>query len=87
MHTQDEFQSYAKELFELVRSGALKLSVHKEYDLSTEGIRQAQEDISESRRARASAPELDSLVNSSRSLPGNTASRKTSGKLLIKVAA
>ena len=49
VHTQEEFQSYAKELFELVQSGALRLSVHKEYDLSTEGIRQAQEDISESR--------------------------------------
>ena len=47
VHTQEEFQSYAKELFELVQSGALRLSVHKEYDLSTEGIRQAQEDISE----------------------------------------
>ncbi|POY72962.1 hypothetical protein BMF94_3948 [Rhodotorula taiwanensis] len=59
VHTQEEFQSYAKELFELVRNGDLKLAVHKEYDLSTEGIRQAQEDIT---------------------------SRKTSGKLIIKVA-
>lgn len=48
VHTQEEFQTYAKELFELVQSGALRLSVHKEYELSTEGIRQAQEDISES---------------------------------------
>lgn len=56
VHTQEEFQSYAKELFELVRNGDLKLAVHKEYDLSTEGIRQAQEDISE--LPSASGPRL-----------------------------
>ncbi|BGP21016.1 hypothetical protein JCM10213_003220 [Rhodosporidiobolus nylandii] len=59
VHTQSEYQTYAKELFALIQSGELKLAVHGEYPLSTEGVRDAQRDIT---------------------------SRKTSGKLLIKVA-
>ncbi|BGP44121.1 NADPH:quinone reductase [Rhodotorula kratochvilovae] len=59
VHTREEFQTYAKELFELVQQGALQLAVHGEYPLTTEGIRQTQIDIT---------------------------SRKTSGKLLVKVA-
>ncbi|BGP58665.1 hypothetical protein JCM8202_006359 [Rhodotorula sphaerocarpa] len=66
VHTREEFQGYARELFDLVRGGGgdggaegLRLAVHGEYPLSTEGIRQSQEDIT---------------------------SRKTSGKLIVKVA-
>ncbi|GAA5857735.1 hypothetical protein JCM9279_006039 [Rhodotorula babjevae] len=59
VHTRDEFQTYSTELFKLVQEGALKLAVHGEYELTTEGMRQTQIDIT---------------------------SRKTSGKLLVKVA-
>ncbi|KAM0787119.1 hypothetical protein ACM66B_006373 [Microbotryomycetes sp. NB124-2] len=59
VHTREEYQTYSQELFEILRSGVLKLSVHKEYEFSTEGIKQAQADIT---------------------------SRKTSGKLLVKIA-
>lgn len=59
VHTKEEFQQYTKELWDILDKGHLNLSVYKEYDLSTEGIRQSQEDIM---------------------------SRKTSGKLLVKVA-
>ncbi|KAK4056125.1 NADPH:quinone reductase [Microbotryomycetes sp. JL221] len=59
VHTREEYQTYSKELFELLKQGVLKLSVHGEYPLTTEGIKQAQIDIT---------------------------SRKTSGKLLVKVA-
>ncbi|GAA5889742.1 hypothetical protein JCM6882_004307 [Rhodosporidiobolus microsporus] len=59
VHTQDEFQSYSTELFDLIKKGVLNLSVHGEYPLTTEGVRQTQIDIT---------------------------SRKTSGKLLVKVA-
>ncbi|GAA5981778.1 hypothetical protein JCM11641_007421 [Rhodosporidiobolus odoratus] len=59
VHTREEFQTYATELFSLVQQGELKLAVHGEYDLTTEGVRQTQRDIT---------------------------SRKTSGKLLVKVA-
>ncbi|GAA6035547.1 hypothetical protein JCM8097_000309 [Rhodosporidiobolus ruineniae] len=59
VHTKDEFQTYSTELFDLIKQGVLDLSVHGEYPLTTEGIRQTQIDIT---------------------------SRKTSGKLLVKVA-
>ncbi|KAM0756590.1 NAD(P)-binding protein [Meredithblackwellia eburnea MCA 4105] len=59
VHTLDEFQYYTKELFKLQKEGAITLSVHGEYELTTEGIRQTQRDLS---------------------------SRKTSGKLLVKIA-
>ncbi|GAA6061498.1 hypothetical protein JCM10212_000202 [Sporobolomyces blumeae] len=59
VYTQEEFTRYSSELFEIVKLGHLDLAVHGEYDLSTEGIKQAQMDIM---------------------------GRKTSGKLLIKVA-
>ncbi|GAA5837222.1 hypothetical protein JCM3766R1_002166 [Sporobolomyces carnicolor] len=59
VYTAEEFHSYASELFEIVKQGHLELSVHGEYPLTTEGIKQSQIDIT---------------------------GRKTSGKLLIKVA-
>ncbi|GAA6009436.1 hypothetical protein JCM10207_003779 [Rhodosporidiobolus poonsookiae] len=59
VHTQEEFQTYATELFHLIEQGVLNLAVHGEYPLTTEGVRQTQIDIT---------------------------SRKTSGKLLVKVA-
>ncbi|SCV67091.1 BQ2448_5737 [Microbotryum intermedium] len=59
VHTKQEFQSYSRELFGLLESGKLRLSVYQEFPLSTEGIRQAQIDIM---------------------------GRKSSGKLLVKVA-
>lgn len=46
VHTADEFKHYAAELFALVQDGKLKLSVHAEYPLTTEGIKQTQIDIS-----------------------------------------
>ncbi|KAK4701358.1 NADPH:quinone reductase, partial [Phenoliferia sp. Uapishka_3] len=58
VHTRGEFQYYTSELFKIYLAGHLKLSVHGEYPLSSEGITQAQVDIM---------------------------SRKTSGKLLIRV--
>lgn len=59
VYTAEEFRGYASELFEIVKQGHLKLAVHGEYPLTSEGIRQSQTDIT---------------------------GRKTSGKLLIKVA-
>lgn len=48
VHTLEEFQSYSTELFKLIQKGDLKLSVHGEYPLTTEGIQQTQRDLSES---------------------------------------
>ncbi|GAA5947829.1 hypothetical protein JCM3765_001101 [Sporobolomyces pararoseus] len=45
VYTADEFHSYASELFEIVKQGHLKLAVHGEYSLTTEGIKQSQIDI------------------------------------------
>ncbi|KAI5474910.1 hypothetical protein MNV49_002193 [Pseudohyphozyma bogoriensis] len=45
VHTKDEFAGYTKELFEIYQAGHLKLSVHGEYPLTVEGVRQSQEDI------------------------------------------
>lgn len=47
VYTAEEFHSYASELFEIVKQGHLELSVHGEYPLTTEGIKQSQIDISE----------------------------------------
>lgn len=46
VHTKDEFASYSKELFSIFQAGDLKLSVHDEYPLTTEGIRQTHLDLS-----------------------------------------
>lgn len=40
---------YSSKLFKIIADGGLNLSVYKEYDLTTEGIRQTQLDISECR--------------------------------------
>lgn len=48
VHTREEFQSYATELFQLVKDGVLNLAVHGEYPLTTDGVRQTQRDISTS---------------------------------------
>ncbi|CUA67593.1 NADPH2:quinone reductase [Rhizoctonia solani] len=40
-----EFHAYSLELLDLVKSGKLKIAVHAEYPLTTEGIRQSQMDI------------------------------------------
>ncbi|GAA6007994.1 quinone oxidoreductase family protein [Rhodotorula paludigena] len=45
VHTLDEFQSYTRELFDLVQQSKLRLSVHGEYPLTTEGVRQTHKDI------------------------------------------
>lgn len=89
VHTREEFQGYARELFDLVRGGGgdggaegLRLAVHGEYPLSTEGIRQSQEDISAfslSGLTRRETREADQELRIA-------ASRKTSGKLIVKVA-
>lgn len=89
VHTRDEFQTYSTELFKLVQEGALKLAVHGEYELTTEGMRQTQIDISASPRpplvplGPLAEKQADALP-----LPlcRPAASRKTSGKLLVKVA-
>ena len=47
VYTREEFTSYANELFEIYKAGHLRLSVHEEYPLSTEGVKQSQIDISE----------------------------------------
>lgn len=57
--TQEEFDTYTRELFDLIEKGIVRIAVHKEYPFSVEGIRQAQEDLT---------------------------SRKTTGKLIVKVA-
>jgi len=46
VYTAEEFHTYASELFEIVKQGHLKLAVHEEYPLTTEGIKQSQIDIS-----------------------------------------
>lgn len=81
VHTLDEFQSYTRELFDLVQQGKIRLSVHGEYPLTTEGVRQTHKDIS------ASLCIGFHLVPNCRTDNGrNAASRKTSGKLLVKTA-
>lgn len=59
VYTQEEFEAAYADLFQLIEKGHVKFKIHGEYDLSAQGIRQAQEDIT---------------------------SRKTSGKLIVKVA-
>ncbi|CAD6887308.1 unnamed protein product [Tilletia controversa] len=45
VHTQEETEYWAKELFDLIAAGALKVNVHAEYPLTTEGLQQAQTDL------------------------------------------
>lgn len=99
VHTREEFQTYSTELFKLVKDGHLTLAVHAEYPFTADGVKQAQKDISElSAFATCAAPgdcvgealwrmldRVDEMLTLSFALP-LAASRKTSGKLLIKVA-
>lgn len=43
--TKEEFEEHCKALFGLMEKGVVKLKVHGEYELSKEGVRKAQEDI------------------------------------------
>lgn len=43
--TRQEFDTYSQELFDLLKQGVVKLSVHKEYEFGAEGIKQSQVDI------------------------------------------
>ncbi|KAL8283230.1 hypothetical protein RQP46_006008 [Phenoliferia psychrophenolica] len=45
VHTHAEFTAYTTELFKIHKAGDLKLSVHGEYPLTTEGVKQSQADI------------------------------------------
>ena len=49
---------YSSKLFGIMKEGGLNLSVYKEYDLTTEGIRQTQLDISEWNLARSGGSRL-----------------------------
>jgi len=48
VYTREEFQGYAKELFDLVEAGKVNIKLHKEdgYEFSTEGAQAAHTDIS-----------------------------------------
>lgn len=43
--TQEEFEHYSHELFDLLDKGIVKIAAPREYPFSEEGIRQSQEDI------------------------------------------
>lgn len=43
--TPDEVHHYGKKSFELVESGVLKINIFKEYPFTTEGVQQAQKDL------------------------------------------
>ncbi|KAE8250924.1 hypothetical protein A4X13_0g4242 [Tilletia indica] len=43
--TREETDRWSKELFDLIAAGHLKMNVHAEYPFTTEGIRQAQTDL------------------------------------------
>lgn len=45
VYTQEEFETTYAELFDLIAKGIVKFKIHGEYNLSAQGIRQAQEDI------------------------------------------
>lgn len=45
VYTQEEFDQYSKELWDLLANKAIKLRVHGEYELSEEGVRKAQADL------------------------------------------
>lgn len=57
--TPEELETYSGELFDLISKGIVNVRIHEEYNMTAEGIRKAQEDIT---------------------------SRKTMGKLIVKVA-
>ena len=43
--TPAERNHYGSLLFDLISKGTLKINIHKEYEFSTEGVRQAQADL------------------------------------------
>jgi len=43
--TPEESTYYSKKAFELIENGTLKINIHKEYPFTTEGVRQAQTDL------------------------------------------
>jgi len=47
LYTPEENQYYMDELFSLISSGKLKLLIHKEYPLTTEGVQQAEKDLTQ----------------------------------------
>jgi len=47
--TSEESQYYMDELFSLISTGTMKLLVHKEYPFTTEGVQQAEKDLTEGR--------------------------------------
>lgn len=53
VHTHEEFLSYTKELFDIIKAGHLDLSVYEEYPLTTEGVRQTHLDLSKSPALRS----------------------------------
>jgi NADPH2:quinone reductase len=48
VYTREEFQSYSKELFDMLQAGKLDIALAKQdgYPFTTEGVRQAHTDIS-----------------------------------------
>lgn len=45
VYTAEEAAYYGKVLFNLIGSGELKIKVYKEYPFTTEGVREAQADL------------------------------------------
>jgi NADPH:quinone reductase-like Zn-dependent oxidoreductase len=43
--TPQEVHYYGKKVFDLVGRGVLKINIHKEYPFTTEGAKQAQDDL------------------------------------------
>jgi NADPH:quinone reductase len=43
--TPEESTYYSKKAFELIGNGTLKINIHKEYPFTTEGVQQAQRDL------------------------------------------
>jgi NADPH:quinone reductase len=45
IYTPDELLDYSNKLFDMIASGAVKVTIHKEYAFSAEGVQQSQRDI------------------------------------------
>lgn len=77
--TKEEMQSYSKELYELLASGAFKIQIWKEgYPFTAEGMRQAQDDLGELCPSMGTSPYTD--------YPCMTVNRRTTGKLIINMS-
>lgn len=46
-YTAEEAHYYGSKVFELVENGTLKINIFKDYPFTTEGIQQAQSDLTE----------------------------------------